>query len=201
MHKSLLCTTLLLAAAFEVKAVVVTGVTVSGGNTFFGNLNNIVDGSGLSSYSTGATHAAGTAQNAWASATILNQIVFDLHGAYNLTGMAVWNFNEFNGFGVNTLNVLASLDGINYNPIPGAPMQFAQGANSAPEQAQLFSFSATAAYVRFDTLTTFQNAAGLSEVMFTASSVPEPASLAMFGIGVAGLAGWRRLRLGTFAGR
>ena len=93
MNKNLLRTALLLAAAFDVKAVVVTGVTVSGGNTFFGNLNNIVDGSGLSSYSTSAIHAAGNTQNAWASPVILNQIVFDLHGTYNLTGMVLlWNF-------------------------------------------------------------------------------------------------------------
>jgi hypothetical protein len=201
MTKTLFCTTLLLTACLNASAVVLTGVTVSGGNTFFGNVNHIVDGSGLSSYTTSAIHAAGNAQNAWASPTILNQLDFDLHGSFNVTGMAVWNFNEFNGFGIKNLNVSGSLDGINYSLITGAPTQFAQGANNVPELAQLFSFSTTAAYVRFDSLSTFQNAAGLSEVMFTVVSVPEPISLTLFGIGLAGLAAWRCMQAGAAAGQ
>jgi PEP-CTERM motif len=66
--------------------------------------------------------------------------------------------------------------------------------------AQLFSFSTTAAYVQFDSLSTFRNAAGLSEVMFTVVSVPEPISLMLFGIGLACLAAWRRLQCGEGTG-
>jgi PEP-CTERM motif len=199
MHKTFFCAALLLAATLNASAVVVTGVTATADGSYFGDINHIVDGSGLSSYDTSAMHASGDAQNAWTSGVIQEHILFDLHGVRNLTGMAVWNFNGFSGFGVKLVSVLGSLDGIHFSPIPGAPTQFAQGAHYAAETAELFSFTTTAAYIRFDTLSTFQNAAGLSEVMFTATSVPEPMSLALFGLGLAGLMGWRRWQASAVA--
>ncbi len=195
MHKPLFGAALLLAATLNASAAVVTGVTATTRlPPFFGDISHIVDGSGLSSYDTSASHATGDAQSAWAGGAYMDSIVFDLHGTYKLTGMAVWNFNQSNGFGVKDVTVLGSLDGIKFSPIPGAPKAFSQGANYAPELAELFSFNTLAAYVRFDTLTTFQNAAGLSEVMFTASNVPEPATYALFACGLfaVGLAQQRR---------
>ena len=107
-------------------------------------------------------------------------ITFDLRGLYALDGMAVWNFNGFNQVGVKDVIVLGSADGINFTPIDGAPTQFAIGANSASEVAELFSFSRTASFVRFDVLSTYGNFDfALSEVMFTGSAVvPEPSGVA-----------------------
>jgi len=62
--------------------------------------------------------------------------------------------------------------------------------------AELFSFSRTASFVRFDVLSAYGNFDfGLSEVMFTGSpSVPEPSGLALAANGTALLALLRRHR-------
>jgi len=108
-------------------------------------------------------------------------ITFDLGGLYDLDGMAIWNFNGFNLVGVKDVSIFASTDGINFTPIDGAPTQFAIGANAAPEAAELFSFTRTASFVRFDVLSAYGNFDfGLSEVMFTGSAVvPEPSGVAL----------------------
>jgi hypothetical protein len=117
--------------------------------------------------------------------------------------MAVWNFNGFNQTGVKDLTILGSRDGINFAPIAGAPSHFAIGANGASELAELFSFSSTASFVRFDILSTYGVFDfGLSEVMFTgAPSVPEPSGVILAASGMVTLLAFRRPRVASASNR
>lgn len=192
--------TLLAVAALQANAAPIAGVTVT---TTFADpgdagslIANIVNGSGLSSYTTGATHDAGDPTNAWVAAgSTTGTITFDLGGVFNLDGMAVWNFNATNAYGINGLTIDGSLDGITYSPLAGAPTSFAIGASSASESAQVFSFTATTQFVRFTVISSHgEPGVGMSEVMFTgaAAAVPEPGSIAVLGLGLFGVAAFRR---------
>lgn len=192
-------TSLLAIAALQANAAPITGTTVSTTFASPGDLGsviqNVVDGSGLSSYTTGATHAAGAPTNSWAvsDGAVTGTITFDLGGVFALDGMAVWNFNAFSVFGINGLTIDGSLDGILYAPISGAPTNFAIGASLAAELAELFSFTTTTQFVRFNVASSHGGPGiGLSEVMFTGTAVPEPGTLAILGLGLAGLAASRR---------
>ena len=188
----------LFTAASTMQAAPITAVVASTdmGTSGVTLLSHIVDGSGLSAYNFSATHAAGDPTNDWVSLAVTGTITFNLGGLHNLDGMAVWNFNTANIFGVQALTVAGSTDGVNFSAIAGAPSVFAIGQFFAPESAQLFSFSTTASFIRF-TITSNYGAltgTGLSEVMF--DTVPEPASCALLGAGLAALAYLRRRRVG-----
>jgi hypothetical protein len=155
-------------------------------------------GTGLPIYTTAALHGRAAADSTFVSGGAVpvtsGSIIFDLGGMYDLDGMAVWNFNGFNQTGVKDLNIFGSTDGINFTLIGGAPTHFAIGANSAAEAAELFAFTRTASFVRFDVLSTYGvSDFGLSEVMFTGSrSVPEPSGVFLAAHGVVTLLALRR---------
>ena len=184
-----------MASAMPISGVTVTTTFASPGES--GSvIENIVNGSGLSSYTTGATHSSGTPSNSWgAFGPTTGTITFDLGDVFDLDGLAVWNFNGNNTAGINGLTIDGSLDGIAFALIAGAPTNFAIGANFAAELAEIFSFATTAQFVRFNVTSSYGRAAiGLSEVIFTGdtgTAVPAPATLALFGLGLAGL-GWSR---------
>jgi len=183
-----------LLSASCLQAAPIVGVIAStdvppGGAT---DITHIVDGSGLFDpgtglpiYATGAMHGRAAADSTFVSGGAVpvtsGTITFNLGGLYALDGMAVWNFNGFNLVGVKDVIVLGSTDGINFTTIAGVPTQFAIGANAAAEPAELFSFSRTASFVRFDVLSAYGNFDfGLNEVMFTGTPVvPEPSGVAL----------------------
>ena len=187
-------------AAFAASALLaspVTGVTVTTDmGTFIGSdPAYLTDGSGLSSYDTGAIHDAAGPTNSWAGTSLTGTITFNLGGTYDLDGMAVWNFNSVNTYGVQDVTVRTSLDGISYSAIAGAPTSFAIGSSFMAEVAETFSFSTTASYIQFEVASSYGgSSSSLSEVMFTgtAASTPEPATYALFGAGLAVLAFFRR---------
>lgn len=168
-------------------AAYLTGVTATTnmGNGFGSNISQITDGSGLSSLSLTATHATATPGNSWVGNVVTGTVDFDLNGSFSLAGMSVWNFNANNIFGTNGVQVLSSLNGVTYTPVPGGPSAFAQGALFAPEGPQQFTFGpVNAAFVRFNIQSNFgfgATASGLSEVGFdagpVANPVPAPAGL------------------------
>jgi hypothetical protein len=127
---------LALALTTPARAGYITGVTATTNmGTFPGwDIAHIVDGSGLSSLSLTATHAAADFSNAWISAlgTLTGQVTFDLHGAYTLVGMSVWNFNNDPRNGVQGVGVSTSTDGVTFTLLAGGPTTFAQGPASPP---------------------------------------------------------------------
>ncbi len=195
-------------SASPVSAINITGVTASTtlGSRVGTNIQNTVNGVGLPGNIPSLTglHDAATVSNAWAGATFTTtgNITFNLGGSYNLSGFSFWNYNDVNSIGIRDVSILTSTDGLAYTSLAGAPTQFAIGANSAPENPEIFTFSpATASFVRF-TVTSNYGAifTGFSEVQFdgtAAAAVPfdfEP-SLGVVGLGVVfGLNKWRKNR-------
>ena len=168
-------------------AAYLAGVTATTnmGNGFGTNISQITDGSGLSSLTLTATHDAASRSNSWVGNVVTGTVDFDLNGLFSLAGMSVWNFNGNNLFGTNGVQVLSSLNGVTYTPVPGGPSAFAQGASGVPEGPQQFTFGpVNAAFVRFNIQSNFgggATASGLSEVGFdagpVANAVPAPAGL------------------------
>jgi hypothetical protein len=192
---------LALALVSPARAGFITGVTASTnmGTGFGTDIAHIVDGSGLSSLSLTATHDAGATSNDWISAftTTTGQVTFNLHGAYTLVGMSVWNFNNTNPIGVQGVGVSTSTDGVTFTSLAGGPTTFAIGT-AAPEPAQQFTFGpVTAAFVRFNITSNYGTIiTGLNEVGFdgtSTSAAPAPPTL-LLGLVGAGVTGVARLR-------
>ncbi len=180
----------------QAAAVPILGVTASTPSTAAGDIANVVNGTGLSGGQLPSSlHAQSGTNTAWLSgATGANsQLDFDLGDLYALAGMAVWNANgSFSSRGINTVQILFSTDGVNYNTIPGSPTAFAQ-MPVAPSAPEIFSWSPLVArFVRFDVGSTFDtNGALVNEVLFDGTlPVPEldgttalaPLSLMCFGL-------------------
>jgi hypothetical protein len=179
-------------------AMPITGVTVrtsySSPSPFGSVIESIVDGSGLSSYTTGAIHEVSSSSNSWATAGFPGGFfAFDLGDVYNVDGMAVWNFSSI---GFNAVTIRSSIDLGSFSSIPGAPTNFAIGG-TGPTLAEIFKFTTTARYISI-TVTSIHGstlpALGLNEVMFTGTKpteAPVPATLALISVGLLGL-GWSR---------
>ena len=192
---------MLATAAISAHAGPISGVVASTNSSQITGflIGNIVDGSGLSSYTTSATHATPAFGNYFVSAASSGgTITFDLGAVTGINGMAVWNFNDSGPvFGIHALTIDQSLDGTSFTPIAGAPTSFAIGNNGGPELAQLFSFAATTRFVRFDVMSSDNRGNfALNEVMFTTpdSRVPEPGIGALAALGVAAMVLSRRVR-------
>ncbi|WP_373540613.1 PEP-CTERM sorting domain-containing protein [Chamaesiphon sp.] len=188
-----------IANAPNAQAALINGVTASTnmtGSSGF-EINNIANGSGLSSLSLTATHSQSSIANAWTSGlnpASTGNFTFNLNGLYSLSGLSVWNWNNNTLVGVKGVNVLTSTDGINFTVVGDAPTQFAAGEDPGPESPERFSFApVSASYVRFNVLSNQGLGIGLSEVQFdgspSATAVPEPltivGTLAGFGGGAA----------------
>jgi hypothetical protein len=171
----------LAAALFaQASAAPILGVTASSPNGNAGGVPaNVVNGTGL----TGgilptSQHSQSGTNTAWlSSANAANsQLDFDLGDLYSLSGMAFWNANgSFAGRGIQTLQILSSLDGLTYSLISGSPTILAQ-VPTAPSSAETFSWTPVAArFVRFDVVTTYNgNGALVNEVLFDGDKiVPE----------------------------
>lgn len=204
--KSLGLAALIAAAALAAPATAATliapvGVTASDTFPLFGQYKaeNLINGSGLS----GGLHDANYA-NMWmtdlsvASATL----TFDLGQLYKLSGADIWNYN----FGVeefaSTLDraskaftVSISTDGVTYTQVLAGELAPGTGQALAAES---FGLGGVARYVQIGLNGNHQQypetygyaPIGLSEVRFTGSAVPEPATWAMMitGFGLAGAA-------------
>ncbi len=201
MKRSAIAAALLCAGLSQLShAGPIAGVTVTTTATACcdSSISHITDGSGLSSYTPGATHAMATKENVWATFDRPpGSLTFSLGGLHALDGLAIWNFNSNNEFSIKALTVLGSTDGTNYFAIPGAPTQLNQGPFLAAVLAQQFAVAATVSFVRFDIESVYGTGAiggfGVAEVMFLGTaiprSVPEPALLPLLacaaGLGIA----------------
>lgn len=204
---------LALSTAAPAMAQTITPVSVVASDTFsfFGQYKqeNLINGSGLS----GGLHDANFA-NMWMTNLGVNQatLTFDLGKVHKLNGASIWTYNfgnpaEFQSTilrGVKDFRLLASNDGVSYTQLMDGRLTPGTGQ---PLAAQDFAVNGVGRYVRLDILNNYGQGtyaerdwnAGLSEVRFAGTAVPEPATWALMiaGFGLAGAAA--RSRRATLA--
>jgi hypothetical protein len=197
---------LLLVASSSSNAALIGGVTTTSSLGTFSSycLPCLTDGTGLSSLSLAATHDA-SFPGMWLSNQQVppGDLVFDLGGIYSLNAIGIWNYNASLGLninlhrGVQQYSIDYSLDNLTYNGVI-APTVLTQGTAS-PLNADILNLGGVQAqYMRLNILSSYGAPlyVGLSEVQFDGvpSSVPEPTTLLLLGLGLAGL-GFARKRL------
>lgn len=167
-----------------------TNITSNTMGTAGGSTDNIINQSGLSvGYTSGvtdfdsylATHLGNNGSNAWAgnSGPVFGEMVFDLGGIFTIDSFALWtqlNSNAINAFSILVDGTLAG----SFNALVG----------SAPNiSAQVFDLTDLTG--RFITLQVTSNHGGnnvnIGEVAFEVTSVPEPTSIALLGLGLIGI--------------
>ncbi len=175
------------------------------GSGFSSSLTNTINGAGLSLFGDlAATHDGTIPSNSWVSSSLIltGNLDFDLGGLFFVDGFSFWNQNSggpgfFGSTGIQDVIVLSSLDGSNYNPIPEAPLIFAQQTGFSNVPPEMFSFSrVTASHIRFEIRSNWGDNAqtGFAEVAFSGVAVPEPATFLMLGFAVSGGLAFRLTR-------
>lgn len=147
------------------------------------------------------TNAFGGAE--WFSAfdSTSASVTYDLGSVRAVSALALWN-EEASGIGA--LNLYQSIDGLMFTLLAAG---LAPTDNSGADYgADVFSFTGTnARYIRLDmsgcpqaNTVDFYPSCAIGEVAFDTNAVvadiPEPASMALLGLGLAGIAGLRRRR-------
>ncbi|BEU05078.1 hypothetical protein OAG1_38780 [Agarivorans sp. OAG1] len=189
--------------------VILSAVDVSTnmGTRFAGDINNTIDQSGLNTtfvsgvtdfdtYNPSSQSVINTAPNQWWGATdTLGYTDFDLGAVYNLHRFALWNANFI--FGVKDFRVL-----IDDNAAFSSALDLGSfTANFDQATGQVFDLlDGIGRYVRIEHLSIHSNSSNINEVAFDVSSfspvtsVPEPSTLAIFGLAFAGLMFRRKQR-------
>lgn len=190
----------LATAGVNAQASLITGVTATTnmGSGFGTQLVNTVNGVGLSSLALDATHSATIPSNSWVSSgTLTGSITFDLGSLFSLDGFSFWNQNAggpgpTGSTGLALVDVLYSADDIAYSAWFSDTFTRITTGGGGP---QLFNpVDVNARYVRFNVRSNWGDASqsGFAEVQFNSATVPEPATLVLFGVALAGLGLARR---------
>lgn len=189
-----ICVILAFASASSLASAAPLNIAnVTASNTFFSyDLNNLTNGVGL----TGNLHD-GVWSNKWLAVGDTATLVFDFGALMNLTDTSIWNYGPGccdAARSVKDLGISYSLDNMTYTNLPGFVLT---NPVTDPFAAQVIELNIDARYVKFSLNSSHGGNAGfigLSEVQFNGApaAVPEPASLGLLGLGMAGLAASRR---------
>jgi hypothetical protein len=153
------------------------------GSGFATNIQNTVNGVGLSSLSLTATHAGTIPSNSWVSTvgTLTGTVTFDFGATFLVGSFSFWNQNGGGpggggSTGIQGVAVSTSTDGVTFTPLAGGPATFAQvpGVNAPP---QIFNFTpVNARFFQFTILSNYgdPNETGFAEVGFdgNAGAIP-----------------------------
>ena len=181
----------LILGAAQAASTPIAGVTVTsdmGGGVQ--NVAKIVNGSGLTSYQTSATHAQADSINSWQSNRPTGTNVFNLNGYYLVDSLTLWNMTPYNGSWLQGFNKQAdwaddwqkgvrdtvfeySTDGKTYLPLAAFTFASNTASNATPQNK---SFGQVTAY--FIRMIIFSNygdptgSTGLCEIMFSGEPSP-----------------------------
>jgi hypothetical protein len=212
------------APAFAGAILSPVGVPINKMGFSAGAVNDIINRSGLTDpFVSGTTdydfyvaqipipaHQGLTGTNGWASAnpagglgTLIfqgnNYMVFDLGQNYSIFGFALWTVNGndgINGFTLTSAQDSGMTTGV-------TPLGTFTATKSTTSQAaeQLFVLSGMGEFVELQVNSNFNSnnigTVAIGEVAFDVQVVPEPAGLAVFGLGLAALTWFRRSRAAT----
>ncbi len=157
-------------------------------------VTHVVDGSGLvGDGSAGTMHGQG-GSDYWFTGVAGGYITFDLGDGYDVTTMRIWNIcaTSHSTYGTKDISVSAG---------PTLGTLVAQGAQTLTQGTEAPTYTGEdiavnytgVRYIRFDITSSYTAPyAGLAEVRFEATLVPEPATLVLLGLG--SLATLRRRR-------
>ena len=177
---------LLLGAGFTAaQAAYITGVsaTTDMGSGFGTDITNTVNGVGLATPGDlNSTHSPTAPNDSWVSSgTLTGTTTFDFGAHYSLSGFSFWNQNgggpgSAGITGIKDVSISYSLDGVTFDPLPGAPTAFSQVPTSGAGPEQFTFPTLTARYVRFTIASNYGDVGqtGFAEVGFDGISFSGP---------------------------
>lgn len=206
----------LLALAGTASAELIRPSSATASSTFSGSydIGNAIDGSGLpAGFTLSSVHAVYAVNNHWTTAngaiaagTANATFFFDT--PQTLSQLHFWN-HQSNGIASNGFYAVTQFDLLFYdgaNTLLGSVLDVAAVGGVGVNSAQSFGFSTfnnvSSVLFRIDANSapagfTGVNYTGIAEVAFSAAPIPEPASGALLGLGLAALGGLKRRRAGA----